>query len=114
MTGRPIAELAALAQMIQDRELAMLRVLSARRQDAQAAQRACREAQSRAISQAGPTPAFLAGTDAQWLRLNAQRLRAATERAAQAAVEVEDQLMAARKAFGRADALARLARRTGR
>ncbi|WP_172297632.1 hypothetical protein [Pseudoruegeria sp. HB172150] len=106
--------LARLAGLIRDRELTRLNKLSEQRRKAESELSVSREARMRALSQAAPDPAHIAGSVEDWLRLNAAETGRLSRAVSQAAAQAEGQGVVARRAFGRADALERLARRKGR
>jgi len=110
MTNGRALQLAAIAALIKDRELAALGELTAKRRREEDAARALLDARARNLSGACPDPAHLCGADGAWLRLNIQKVRDQGVRTALAAASVEDQIARARRAFGRAQALERIAR----
>ncbi|MAQ81767.1 MAG: hypothetical protein CMH12_00880 [Maritimibacter sp.] len=108
---RQLDQLAQLARMLRDRELNRLSVLAARRQAARVQMEDCREDRRRALASAAADPAHIAGADGPWLAWNVARHQKLSASAALAAADVEAQLLIARRAFGRAEALGRIAER---
>lgn len=109
-----LAQLAALAELVREQELARLSEMSRKRREIETRLKDCRDAQRRTLSQAAPDPAHIAGADVTWLRWNAEKLYRLTQQASMAAADAEDQIVAARRAFGRAEALSALATRAQR
>ncbi len=106
-----LAQLQQLAAMIRDRELHRLAELAAKRHFAEAQVKGNRKDRLRTLSSAAADPAHIAGADGPWLRWNAKRQRDLGSDAARAAADAEAQIVNARRAFGRAEALGRLATR---
>ncbi len=103
-----LERLATLADVISERELSKLAELSRRRSELEANVRANRDANHRTIESATPDPAHFAGADDAWLRWNLQELKKLSEATAIAASDAEQQLVVARRAYGRALALTKL------
>ena len=106
MNGDPrLQQLAELGQLIRDIELEKLSRLSARRAEIEAEAAALRATESALDS---GSAAAIAGADARWQEWREARLKELSVQAARDAAEIEEQRIAARRAFGRSEVLGRL------
>jgi len=109
-----LAKLAALADMIKEAELSKLSAAESARRRITQQSAAVRTAISDANRRAEPNAAHASGTAAHWHIWAERHVKALTQQEAMAAAEAEVQKRAARRAFGRAAALGRLALRGGK
>lgn len=108
------AALRRITEMALEAELAALRDLTRKREellDEIDRLQASLQARSREIDHADtPDPCLLAGRDSAWQRWAAERQNALTARLTRLAATREEQMIRARRAFGRSWAVAELAR----
>lgn len=105
----PLDRLRALADMVRDAELAKLRRLQDTRHSVERAQADLRLAQRDVDAGDDVDPACLAASRGPWLSWAEQRNQALSLQGARAAADAEIQIVAARKALGRAQVLEKLA-----
>jgi hypothetical protein len=105
----PLDRLRALADMVRDAELAKLRRLQDTRHSVERAQADLRLAQRDVDAGDDVDPACLAASRGPWLAWAEQRNQALSLQGARAAADAEIQIVAARKALGRAQVLEKLA-----
>ncbi|MDJ0627399.1 MAG: hypothetical protein QNJ44_03985 [Rhodobacter sp.] len=110
--NRDIATLAALAELIKVRELADLAVRLADRRRIEAEIEALHIQGQKTGNRLPDTPARIAAAEDLWAGWSEGRLADLTGEAARAAAKSETALAAARRAFGRAQALHQIAIRT--
>ncbi len=110
MSGR-LARLAELARMIRDAELGRLAAAEADRRAAAAGLAGLRDERSAVRRRAAPDAARRAGAQDRWEIWAEARERTQATALAQAAAEAEACKVRARRAFGRAEVLGRLAAR---
>lgn len=102
-------DMTAIAKMLRDRELAGVEAVLSRL-NALRAEIATREtARDRRLADRALDAARLSGADVAWLALTEDRLRRSQVRMAELRIEHEAALAKARKAFGRADVIGRIA-----
>jgi len=106
-----IHKLGQLTKMVKDAELARLRELQESRHRVETLRAKLRQAQSDAYAAVAFDPAHLTGADLRWQGWASARLQDLSTELAQAAAEAETQKARARQAFGRDQALSKLAAR---
>lgn len=107
-------QLSALADLMQERELAALSELARKRAAIRAELQHRLEARRSAMISAALDPAHLSGAAKPWFRLEAATLKDLAAQEARIAADAESQSVKARQALGRAQALGKLAARRPR
>jgi len=110
MSGK-LDQLAALARMVKDAEILRFGRAVSERRDIENARRSLQEARRNVQRSSTPDAAHLSGQAALWQIWAGQQLRDLNAGLAMAAAREETARTAAARAAGRADVLARLARR---
>lgn len=110
MTRTRLETLAEIAAMLRDAELARLQKLERDRSEIEEQRQALHRDRIRAMASLEPDPARMAGADIRWQGWAAGQMHALAIRETSAAAAAERQKVEARRAFGRADVLARLAK----
>lgn len=109
MKETPLAKLAEIAAMLRDAELSRLNHLERTRTRLEEQRQKIHKDRIAAMASLSLDPARMTGADVRWQGWASQQVQGLTVRAAQQAAAVEHQKIQARRAFGRADVLQRLA-----